>query len=83
MVALLLTFTAADRFFKRLYGLRTKRADKHCRAYMSFFFKDEYKIVDLKYVFMCKSLVYFIVPPHFRLRPPHFVWSGDRTAGSV
>ena len=32
---------------------------------------------------MCKSSVYFVVPPYFRLGPPHFVWSGDGTAGSV
>ena len=29
---------------------------------------------------MCKSSVYFVVPPHFRLGPPHFVWSGNGTA---
>ena len=34
-------------------------------------------------VFMCKSSVHFIVPPHFWLEPPHFVWSGDGTAGSM
>ena len=48
------------------------------------FVKDEYKIVPFKIsVFMCKSSVYFIVPPHFRLGPPYFVWSGNGTAGSV
>ena len=32
---------------------------------------------------MCKSSVYFVVPSYFRLGSPHFVWSGDGTAGCV
>ena len=36
LVALLVAFTAADRFFKRLYGSVTKRAEKRCRPYMQF-----------------------------------------------
>ena len=37
LVALLVAFTAADRFFKRLYGPHTKRAKKRCRPYASLF----------------------------------------------
>ena len=49
------------------------------------FFKDEYKIVALKYRFLCAEIqsIFIVRPPHFRLDPPHFVWSGDGTAGSV
>ena len=39
LVALLIAFTPADRFFKRLYGPHTKEHDKRCRAYMSLFSK--------------------------------------------
>ena len=37
LVVLLVAFTAADRFFKRLYGPDTKRAKKCSRPYTSFF----------------------------------------------
>ena len=37
LVALLVAFTNADRFFKRLYGPQTKRANKHIRAYTALF----------------------------------------------
>ena len=39
LVALLVAFTPADRFFKRLYWPHTKRANKRCRTYMSLFSK--------------------------------------------
>ena len=38
-VPLLAAFTSADRFFKRLYGQPTKRANKRCQAYTSLFFQ--------------------------------------------
>ena len=44
VVALLVTFFPADRFFKRLYGPFTKRANKRCRAYMSLFSKMNTKL---------------------------------------
>ena len=53
LVALLIAITSADRFFKPLYGPHTKRANERCRAYMCLFFKDEYKMVALKYQFLC------------------------------
>ena len=84
LVALLVVFTPADRFFKRLYGPHTKRANKCCRAYMSLFSKMNTRLYGFKIsVFMCKSSVYFIVLPSFLASAPHFVWSGDGTAVSV
>ena len=50
--------------------------------YLSFF-KDEYIIVALKYQFSVQKFSLFYSAPRFRLGPPHFVWSGDGTAGSV
>ena len=44
LVALLVAFTLLDRFFKRLYGPHTKRANKRCRAYMSLFSKMNTKL---------------------------------------
>ena len=44
LVALLLAFTPADRFFKRLYGPLTKRANKSCWAYMYLFSKMNTKL---------------------------------------
>ena len=38
VVALLVAFTAADRFFKRLYEPDAKQANKRCRLYTSLFF---------------------------------------------
>ena len=37
LVVLLVAFTPADIFFKRLYRPHAKRANKRCRAYMSLF----------------------------------------------
>ena len=37
LVALLVAITPADRFFKRLYGPHTKRANKRYRAYVCLF----------------------------------------------
>ena len=37
LVALLIAFTLADRFFKRLLGPHTKPANKRCRAYTGMF----------------------------------------------
>ena len=37
LVALLVVFIAADRFFKRLFGPHAKRAKKRCRPYPSLF----------------------------------------------
>ena len=92
LVALLVTFTAADKFFKWLHGPHTKRANKRCWAYSSIFSNKtskfwkwriicSHKISSRKIsVFMCKSSVYFSAPPpHFWLVPPHFVCSGDGT----
>ena len=43
---------------------------KRCRAYVRLFFKDEYKIVALKYQFLCASVQsIFIVPPIFGQGP--------------
>ena len=57
LVALLVAFTPADIFFKRLYRPHAKLANKRCRAYMyECFFKDEYKIVALKYQFLCAKV---------------------------
>ena len=44
LVALLVAFTPAHRFFKRLYGPHTKRANKRCRAYISLFSKMNTKL---------------------------------------
>ena len=46
VVALLVAFTAADLFFKRLSEPQTKRANKRCRPYTSFL-RLEYKIVSI------------------------------------
>ena len=37
------------------------------------FFKDEYKIVAVKYQFLCAEVQFILVLPHFRLMPPQFV----------
>ena len=50
--------------------------------YLSFF-KEEYIIVALKYQLKVQKFSLFYSAPHFRLGPPHFVWSGDGIAGSV
>ena len=42
--ALLIAFTSADIFFKRLYGPYAKRANKRCRAYVSLFSKMNTKL---------------------------------------
>ena len=55
LVALLVAFTPANIFFKRLYRPHAKRANKRCRAYLSLL-KDEYKIVALKYQFLCANI---------------------------
>ena len=39
LVALLVAFIPAHRFFKRLYGPHAKRANKRCQAYISLFLK--------------------------------------------
>ena len=39
LVALLVAFISAHRYFKRLYGPHTKRTNKRCRAYISLFSK--------------------------------------------
>ena len=44
LVALLVAFTPAHRFFKRLNGTRTKGANKRCQAYMSLFPKVNTKL---------------------------------------
>ena len=56
LLALLIAFTPADIFFKRLYQPHAKRANKRYRAYMYLFFKDEYKIVALKYQLLCAKI---------------------------
>ena len=72
LVALLVAFTAADRFFKRLYRPHTKRVKKRCRPYKSLFLDMNTKF--LKYrkiwsrkilVFMFKSSVYSSAPITF------------------
>ena len=73
---LLVAFTPADRFFKRLYEQHTKRANKRCRAYTSLFpniTKNFFKWCMMCRrkitVFMCKISVYFSAPP-FSARAP-------------
>ena len=44
LLALLIAFTSADIFFKRLYRPHTKRANKRYRAYMSLFSKMNTKL---------------------------------------
>ena len=84
LVALLVAFAPTDRFFKRLYGPHTKQANKRCKAYMSLFQRGIQNCSFKISVFMCKSSVYFVVPPPpFRLGPPHVVCFDDGTAGRV
>ena len=67
LVALLVAFTAAERFFERLYGTHKKR----CRLSASLFFSDmntkffKYRVISSRKisVFMWKSLVYFSAHP--------------------
>ena len=40
LVVLLVAFTVAHRFFKRLYGLDMKQAKKRCRPHTTLFFSD-------------------------------------------
>ena len=83
---LLVTFTAADWFFKQFFEPRTKRVKKHCRPYASLFsdivnikfFEIAHNLEPQNIVFMLKSFIYFR-DPHFRLEPPHVVCSGDGT----
>ena len=44
LVALLVAFTPADIFFKRLYRPHAKQANKRCRAYMYLFSKMNTKL---------------------------------------
>ena len=81
---LLVAFTVADTFFKRLYGPDTTRAKKRYRLYTSFFSDMNKKLLKQRMicsreisVLMCKSSVYFSAPPHFLLVPPQFGGSGD------
>ena len=75
LVPLLVDFTSADRFFKRLFGLRNKR----CRRYTSLFsnmnakFSKECIICSRKIlVFMCQSSLYFSAPPPLSVSAPSF-----------
>ena len=83
LFALLVAFAPADRFFKRLYR-RIGNELVNAAGLICIFFQRWIQNCSFKIsVFMCKSSVYFVVPPHFRLKPLHFVWSDDDTAGSV
>ena len=85
LVALLVAFTAAERFFMQLYGLQTKRANKRCRAYTTLFSNMNTKLLKLRIICSCKLSVFYakvqstLVPPHFRLVPSHFACSSDGT----
>ena len=70
LIPLLVAFTVADKFFKRLYGPDTKRAKQRCLIYTSLLSDMEAKL--LKYriicghkisVFICKNSVYFSALP--------------------
>ena len=65
LVALLVAFTTADRFFKRLYGPHTNEL----RNAASLFLRHECKISKIAHIssrkisfFLCKSSVYFSAP---------------------
>ena len=73
LVALLVAFTSADRFFKRLNGPNTKRANKRCRA-NTLLISNMNKNCSFKLsVFMCKSSIYFSALTFSAIGPPHFV----------
>ena len=85
LVALLVAFTPVDIFFKRYTG-RKRNELINAAGLGCIFFQRWIQNFSIKIsVFMCKSLVHFIVPPppNFRLGPSHFVWSRDGTAGSL
>ena len=65
LVALLVAFTSADRFFKRLYGPHTKRAINAAGLICLFFQRCIQNGSFKMSIFMCKSSVCFIVPPIF------------------
>ena len=61
LVALLIAFSAADKFFKRLYGPHTKRAKTRSRPYTSLFFKHECKIFKWRIIRSRKIIISFDV----------------------
>ena len=85
LVARLVVFTAADRFFKRFYGPQTKRAKKCCRPNRSLFLDMNTEPFKLRVICSHKrseaKVQSLLVPPHFRLMLPHFVFSGDGADG--
>ena len=68
VVALLVAFTAADRFFKRLYEPDTKQANKRCRLYTSLFldmntkFSTSRMICSRKISVFCATVQSILVP---------------------
>ena len=87
LVALLVAFTAADKFFQRLHEADPKRTKKRCWPYTSLF-SDlntnllKYRTIRCRKIsVLCAKVQSILVPPaHFRLVPPHFGCSGDGTA---
>ena len=88
-ILVLLAFTTANRFFKRLYEPGSKRAKKRCRPYTSFFSDMNAKLLKLRIICSCEISVFFVqkfslfwcLPPFLVSAPPYFGCSGDGTGG--
>ena len=84
LVALLVAFHSRRQIFQAIIRGRIRNELINVTGLIFLFFQRWIQNCSFKIsVFMCKSSVFFIVPPHFRLWPPHFVWFGYGTAGSV
>ena len=78
MVVHLIAFTAADRFFNLIMGRRQNELRNAASLVLKL--RIFVAVQDLIISFYTQKVQFVLVPPRFRLVPPHFVCSGDGTS---